>query len=122
MPHPTASAPNAMALAMSVPRITPPSRMISTSSPTACLIPGSASIVGTLVSSCLPPWLLTHSEVNPWSRALTASSCLTTPLSASSPPHSLASHSASCQLKSGHSCEFTKAAMDSAGTSLEMLA
>ena len=79
-------------------------------------------MVGGAVSSWRPPWFETQIELNPWSRHLTASSARTTPFRARLPPHSLASHSASFQSKSGHSWELMKLAIDSAGTSLLMLA
>jgi hypothetical protein len=74
------------------------------------------------VSSWRAPWFETHMVEKPARIARFASSGRTTPLIATGPPHSLQSHSASSQLKAGLICELTKAASESAGTSLLMLA
>ena len=114
----------AIALAMSVPRMIPPSSTIGTSGPTAARISGSTSMVGGAVSSWRPPWFETQIELKPVATARAASAPRATPLSATGPrsPHSPHSHSASRQSNSGFICCAMKSTSVSAGKSASGIA
>ena len=87
LPTKTRSAPRAIAFKTSVPLLTPPSKQISVFDPyRAYTISGNASIVVSVVSRFLAPWLLTQTASQPASLAISASSAHIMPLAMTGRP------------------------------------
>ena len=108
-PTSTPFAPSASALTMSEPRRKPPS-IITTASPAASTISGSASIVASEPSSWRPPWFDTTTPSAPWSSASRVSSAVSTPLISIGPPHAFLMKAMSSQFSIG----FRRARVNSA--------